>query len=200
MDHLQSGQMLRPYRIISQVGKGGMATVYNSGDSSWGTLTDSDNAIEYDGETFRIQIFRDNWFVWSTPNEEVYENIHLEVTAINNDGEQTTSFGIMCNQQASGSSYHYVAITAGGEYAIGKAVTGETDIFLTNDDRWAASDRIPRNAPSYRIGADCGNGQQIASAPDASYSSGSVGLFAWSGADANTADVTFDDFVVTSLE
>ncbi|HSL30634.1 MAG TPA: protein kinase [Anaerolineales bacterium] len=179
-----------------------------SGDSSWGTLTDSDNAIEYDGDTFRMRVFRENWFVWSTPNEEVYQNVHMEVTAINNDDEPTTAFGLMCNQQASGSSYYYLAMTPGGQYAIGKAITGETDVFLTNNDRWAASSLIPRNAPSYRIGADCSqgtltlyvNGQRIASVSDSSYSSGYVGLFAWSGADATAADVTFDDFLITSLE
>ncbi|MDQ2691614.1 MAG: hypothetical protein M3Y68_06255, partial [Chloroflexota bacterium] len=179
-----------------------------SGESSWGTLTSSDNAVNYDGDAFRIQVFRENWFVWSTPNEDVYQNVHLEVTAINNDGEPTTAFGIMCNQQVSGSSYHYVAITPGGEYAIGKAVTGETDVFLTNNNRWAASDQIPRNAASYRIGADCSpatltlyvNGQRIASVSDSSYPSGYVGLFAWSGADTTAADVTFDDFLLRSLE
>jgi hypothetical protein len=114
----------------------------------------------------------------------------------------------MFNQQDSNGSYYYLAITSGGEYVIGKAVTGETDIFLTNDDQWAASDRIPRNALSYRIGADCGQGkltlyvndQYVDSVSDASYSSGYVGLFAWSGENAEAADVTFDDFVMSSLQ
>jgi len=34
MDNLQSGQMLGPYRIISQIGKGGMATVYKAYQAS----------------------------------------------------------------------------------------------------------------------------------------------------------------------
>ena len=179
-----------------------------SGDNSWGTLTNSDNTVNYDGDTFRMQVFRENWFVWSTPNEEVYQNVHLEVTAINNDGELTTAFGIMCNQQEESASYYYLAITPNGQYAIGKATSGEQDVFLTNNDRWAASNQIPRNAASYRIGADCGNGtltlyvngQQIASASDSSYASGYVGLFAWSGENSTAADVIFDDFVIASLE
>ncbi len=177
-------------------------------DPNWGTLTDSDNAIEYEGEALRMEIFKENWFVWSTANAETYENIHVEITATNNDGEPTTAFGILCYQQDPSSSYYYLAMTPGGEYAIAKAVTGETDLFLTNNDQWAASDLIPKNASSYRVGADCGNGtltlyvdgQQIASVSDSDYTSGYVGAFTWSGENASAADVTFDDFLVRSLE
>lgn len=182
---------------------------FSQSDVIWGTLTDSDNSIEYDGETLRMQIFQqENWFVWSTPNTEVYENIHIEVTATNNDGEPTTAFGIMCHQQEASGSYYYLAITPGGQYAIAMAKEGESDTFFTNDDQWGDSNLITQNANSYRIGADCGNGvlslyvdgQLIDSVSDSAYTSGVVGLFAWSGDNVTTADVSFDDFIVTSLE
>lgn len=175
----------------------------------WGTLTDSDNSIEYDGETFRMQIFNQtNWFVWSTPNSEVYENIHVEVTVTNNDSEPTTALGIMCHQQDATGSYYYLAMTPGGQYAIAVAAEGQSDIFFTNDDQWGDSDLITQNADSYRVGADCGNGtltlyvdgQRISSVSDSTYTSGIVGLFTWSGDDVSSADATFDDFIVTSLE
>ena len=80
-------------------------------------------------------------------------------------------------------------------------------MFLTNDDSWASSPLIPTDAASYRVGADCGNGtltlyvdgQQIASVPDTSYVSGGVALFTWSGEEATTTDVSFDDFLMTEL-
>ncbi|NWG07167.1 MAG: serine/threonine protein kinase [Chloroflexi bacterium] len=179
-----------------------------SDSSQWGTLTDSDNSIEYDGDTFRMQIFRKNWFVWSTPNLETYRNIHAEVTVTNNDGESTTSFGIICNKQPDVTSYHYLAMASDGEYVIGRATEGEVDVFLTNNDQWAFSDLIEPDLPSYRVGADCANGtltlyvngEVIASVTDTTYTSGGVGLFAWSGANATAGDVTFDDFIMTSLE
>ena len=174
----------------------------------WGTLTDSNNAIEYDGNTLRMEIFQENWFVWSTPNRKVYQNIHVEVTATNNDGEPNTAMGIMCYKQQGKLSYYYVAIKSNGQYAIVVSEDGRDDIFLTNDDLWGTSDLITRNADSYRIGADCGNGtltlyvdgQMIDTAYDDTYTDGGVGLFAWSGENVGNADVTFDDFIMTALE
>lgn len=182
---------------------------FSQGDIVWGTLTDADNSVEYDGEALRMQIFQqENWFVWSTPNNEVYQNIHIEVTVTNNDGESTTAFGIICHQQDAVDSYYYLAMTPGGQYAIAIAKEGETDIFFTNDDQWGDSSLITQNKDTYRVGADCGNGvlslyvdgQLIDSVSDSTYTSGAVGLFAWSGDSVSTADVTFDDFIVTSLE
>ncbi|MDX1377528.1 MAG: protein kinase [Anaerolineales bacterium] len=177
-------------------------------DSIWGILTDTTAIIGYDNNALRMQIFEQNWIVWSTPNFEVYENIHVEVTAINNDGEPTTAFGIMCNQQEADSSYYYAVMTPGGEYAIAVTSDEAQDVFLTNDNRWGASNLIRQNAPSYRIGMDCGygtitlyvDGQLIDSVSDDTYSSGIVGLITWSGEEISSADVSYDDFVVTSLE
>jgi hypothetical protein len=43
------------------------------------------------------------------------------------------------------------------------------------------------------------DGQQIASVSDASYINGGVALFTWSGEEAVTTDVSFDDFLMTEL-
>ncbi|MBV6449654.1 MAG: Serine/threonine-protein kinase PknD [Anaerolineales bacterium] len=176
---------------------------------TWGTLTDSDNSVEYDGEALRMKVLQQkNWFVWTTPNDEVYQNIHTEVSVTNNDGESTTAFGIMCYQQDASNSYYYLAMTPAGEYAIAISKEGESDVFFTNDDQWGASDLIEHNKATYRVGADCGNGvlslyvdgKLIDSVSDNTYTSGIVGLFIWSGDNVSAADATFDDFIVTSLK
>lgn len=181
---------------------------FSQDDVTWGTLSETENIIEYDGEALRMRLFTDNWFVWSTPNSETYKNIHVEVTAVNNDGAPNTAFGILCNHQAEDESYYYLGFTSSGEYTIGKSAEGQTDVFLTNNDEWGKSDLITRQADSYRVGADCGNGiltlyvngQVIDSVSDSTYAGGGVGLFIWSGFEADSADITFDDFIVTSLE
>src|SRR5215212_98259 len=174
----------------------------------WGTLTDSDSSIEYKNDALHMLIFKENYVAWSTPNDQDYKNTHLEVTAQNNDTDPSTAFGFICAQQSKSWSFYYLAITPAGEYAIVKATDGKDDVLLTNNGKWGSSNLIPEKASSYRVGADCGNakltlyvdGKQIASVSDNTYGNGRVGLFIWSGEKIASADVTFDDFLITSLE
>lgn len=179
-----------------------------SGDSNWGTLSDTDSAVEYQDNTLHMQVFRENFVIWSTPNDEDYRNVRMEVTVNTNDTDPTTAFGFICAQQPKDWSFYYLAATPGGEYAIIKATEGESDVFLTGDGKWAASNLITHNAASYRVSGECGNGRlalfvdgkQIASVTDSTYGTGRVGLFTWSGDKAPSADVNFDDFLLTSLQ
>ena len=180
---------------------------FSSDSSGWAAGTDSDSAVEYLDGGLNMVVFTQNYFVWSTPNGVDYENVHIEVTAINNGTDPATAFGIICNQQVIENSFYYFAVTPHGEYAIVRAQTGLTDVFLTNNDDWGTSDLIAKNAASYRIGADCGmgtltlyvDGQQVASVNDTVHGIGGVGLFTWSAEDQATTNVTFDDFVMTKL-
>jgi len=174
---------------------------------TWGTGTDEQSSVEYTDGGLRFIVNETLFYVWSNPNDEDYANVHIEVTAKNNSSDPNTAFGIMCNQGVPDSNMYYFAITANGEYAIAKGAVAMDDVFLTNNDLWGESELIAKNADSYRIGADCGNGtltlyvdgQKIDSVQDSSYSSGMVALFAWSHEVEDGTDVTFDDFVVTKL-
>ena len=178
--------------------------------TQWGTGTDKDSSIEYANEALQVIVFTKNYFVWSTPNAQDYQNVHMEVTVLNNGTDSTTAFGLMCNQQASAkSSFYYLAMTPAGEYAIAKATAEQSDVFLTNNDKWANSDLIAKDASSYRVGADCGSngtltlyvdGQQIASISDVAYTNGGVAVFTWSGEEAATTNISFDDFLMTELQ
>jgi hypothetical protein len=179
-----------------------------SGDSNWGTLTDADSSVEYQNNALNMRVFRENFVIWSTPNDESYRDVHMEVTVTNNNTDPTTAFGFICAQQTEDWSFYYLAVTPGREYAIIKATDGESDLFLTGSGGWASSSVIPSEASSYRVSGDCGNGRmtlyvdgrQVATATDNSYTTGRVGLFTWSGNKASSANITFDDFLLTSLE
>jgi hypothetical protein len=194
---------------ISSLAGGGGALLeddFSRSSSGWGTGTDSDSSVEYSNGGLRMQVYRQNYFVWSTPNDVDYENVRIEVTVINNDTHPTTAFGILCNQQTVSDSFHYFVVTPAGEYAIA-ASSPTSDVFLTNNDQWGFSASIAEEASSYRVAAECGNGtltlyvddRQIASVSDSTYTRGGVGLLVWSGEEVSSADVTFDDFVVTAL-
>lgn len=186
------------------------STVIFSDDFSsiqWGIGTDADSSVEYANNALQMIVYTTNYFVWSTPDDQDYENVHMEVTVLNNGTDSTTAFGFMCNMQSNDNDFYYLAVTPAGEYAIAKAAEGQSDVFLTNNDQWTASDQIVKNASSYRVGVDCGNGmlalyvdgRQIVSVSDSSYTSGGVGLFTWSGEEATATDISFDDFVMTEL-
>ena len=179
---------------------------FSNSEGGWGTGTDSDSSIEYVDGGLYMKVFKDGFFTWSTPNHKTYQNVHMEITAHNPSADSSPAFGLMCDQQATRTSYYYFAVTPAGQYAIGKSAEGQKDVFLTNNDKWATSDQIAKNAPSYRVGADCSvgtltlyvNGKKIDSASDTSYTSGGVALFIWSG-DTPAGEVTYDDFVMTPL-
>ncbi|HSJ85973.1 MAG TPA: protein kinase, partial [Anaerolineales bacterium] len=56
----------------------------------WGTLTDSQSSVEYDNKALHMKLFQKNYVTWSRPNDEDYEDVHVEVTAINNHTDSST--------------------------------------------------------------------------------------------------------------
>jgi hypothetical protein len=181
---------------------------FSVSQDAWGTLTDTESSIEYEGQALRMRNFTKNYVAWTTPNDLNYENVHLEITALNQNTDPGTAFGFICAQQMEEWSFYYLAIRPVGDYAIIKATTGESDVILTNNGEWGTSDLIPSQVSSYRMGADCGNGiltlyvdgQRIASVSDNTYTTGRVGLFIWSGETVSSSVVTYDDFLIQSLE
>lgn len=171
-------------------------------NSNWGTGTDSDSVVEYVNGALQFNVITTKYFVFSQPNNTSYQNVHIEVTAQNNSTDPKAAFGIMCNQQVTDSAY-YAYITPSGAYAIAMSAVAKDDVELVS----GTSDLIAKNAKSYRIGLDCSNGtltlyvdgQKIDSTTDSTYTDGYVALFAWSDKIASGTNVTFDDFVITSL-
>ncbi|MEW5940882.1 MAG: hypothetical protein AB1750_14525 [Chloroflexota bacterium] len=172
-------------------------------DTHWGTGADADRAVQYVNDALQFLIFATNLIVYSGPNDTDYENVHIEVTAVNSSADPNAGFGILCNQQFMDDEFYYGYITASGDYGIVKSMFIEDNINLAT----GFSDLIPQNAPSYRIGLDCGNGtialyvngQKIDSVADPDYASGHVGLLAFSNEIASGVSVSFDDFIVTAL-
>lgn len=180
---------------------------FSSSSSGW-TTGESDNAsVDYVAEEYVVKVKTTDWFVWGNPGETGLSNIHLEVTARNIGGTEDTSFGIICNYDEGATSFYYAAIDTQGYYTISRTDSNTEDTFLTGGGDWSQSDGINKNAASYRVGLDCGSGKitlyvdgkQIDSVEDSTFSTGDVGLLAWTGENGN-AEIHFDDFVVTALK
>jgi len=202
------GATMATYNLITGGSGGTILLSDNFSSPGWATGSDASSSVQYVNNALKFTLLTNDYFVWSGPNDIDYMNVHMEVTVINSNTRPTTAFGVVCNQQGADlSSFYYFAISPMGEYAIAKAESGQPDIFLTGNGTWAFSNLITQNAPSYRIGADCGNntltlyvdGKQIASVSDSAYASGGVALFAWSGEESVSVDISFDDFVLKGL-
>ena len=177
---------------------------FSSSSSGWGIGTDESSSVEYYEGGLHMIVFQPFYVTWSTPDAEVYENIHIEASVKNTSADPEAFFGIVCNEQGTLSSFYYVGVSPNGYYAFITSSLVADDVYLKE----GTSDVISATPDSMRIGLDCGggtltlyvNGQQIDSVTDSTYTSGSVGLFAASDDQENGTDITFDDFAVTKLD
>ncbi len=176
---------------------------FSSSSSGWGVGTDSYSSVEYQDGGLKIIVFEPLYVTWSTPNTEVYENMHMEVSVTNQSADPETVFGFICNEQGSTNAFYYVGVSSTGYYAFIKSSVAVEDIYLAEGN----SEIISGSGGSMRLGLDCKygsmtlyvNGQTIESVTDSSYPNGSVGLFA-ANDDQNTgATVIFDDFAIRKL-
>ena len=182
---------------------------FSNNNSGWGTGSDANKSVDYSNNTFEFKVFKASDFVYSTPNDTDYQNVHVEVTATPNTSDKNAAFGILCDQQVTGEAFYYGAVTPAGQYAIAIAAIAKDDVFLTGGNNWKTSKLIPVNASAYTIGLDCGsdgtltlyvNGKQIDSVTDTTYTKGHIGLFTWSDKKANATDVNFAGYVATSMK
>ena len=172
---------------------------FSDSNSGWCVDSDSTSALDYSGGEYVFEVNDPEWFVWCNPDEN-FDDIHLEVTAKNTGDTGDTVFGLMCHFQNDSQDFYYGGFTANGDYTIRLYQDGE-DVILAE----GTTDDIDANADSYLVGLDCANGnialyldgQEIDSASDDTYSSGDIGLFAWTGEDT-PAEIHYDDLVVTA--
>jgi len=177
---------------------------FSDSGSGWCVDSSSSSNLDYAGGEYVFKVLDANWFVWCNPGQ-TFSDIHVEVTAKNTSGKNDTVFGVICNDQKAttqqNEDFYYMGISTDGSYTMRLYKSGK-DTVLAED----TSTAIPSHAVSYTVGADCAGGNlalyvdgtQIATAHDSTYTSGDVGLFAWTGKGA-PAEIRYDDIVVTKL-
>jgi hypothetical protein len=176
---------------------------FSSDASGWGTGTDTYSSVEYLNGGLTFLVFEPFYVTWSTPNPEVYENTHLEVSVTNQSSDPEAMFGFVCNEAGTTNNFYYVGVSADGYYGFIKSSIAADDVYLKEGN----SAVISGSGNSLRLGLDCSNGsmalyvngQLIDSVSDSSYPNGSVGLFAASDDQNTGAAVIFDDFAMTKI-
>lgn len=176
---------------------------FSDSSTGWGTGTDTSSSVEYVNDGLTFMVFQSFYVTWSTPNPEVYENTHMEVSISNQGSDPNAMFGFVCNEQGTTNAFYYVGVSPSGYYAFIKSSVALDDVYLKEGNSAAVS----ASNGSVRLGLDCGNGsmtlyangQMIDSVSDSSYPNGSVGLFAASDEQSSGTIVIFDDFAMTKL-
>lgn len=177
---------------------------FSSSSSGWGTGTDSFSSVEYLNDGLTMLVFESFYVTWSTPDAEVYENVHMEVDILNQSSDDKAMFGFVCNEQGATNSFYYAGVSPDGYYAFIKSSVVEKDVYMKD----GFSDVVTANLSNLRLGLDCKNGsmtlyvngQVLDSVTDDSYISGRVGLFLASQEQANGAAAIFDNFAITKIE
>lgn len=184
-------------------GGGGDAALYRDDfsdtDTNWCIDSDASGSLDYEDGEYVIVVGETDLFVWCNPDEN-FSDVHIEVTARNTGGTSDSVFGLICGYQDN-DNFYYLGVGTDGYYTITKIIDNQDEVLVEE-----ISDAIAEDAASYRIGADCANGrlvlyvdgQEIASADDDAFTSGDIGLFAWSS-ETLDVEVRYDDLVVTSL-
>jgi hypothetical protein len=177
---------------------------FSNASSGWCVASTKSSSLAYTGGEYVVNVITSNWFVWCNPGQN-FNSIHVEATAKNVGNTPDTIFGVICNDQKASQQHnedlYYLGFSSSGHYTITLTKGGVDQVFSQG-----TSPDIATNAINYTVGADCSggqyvlyaNGKKIASASDSTYTSGDVGLFAWTG-DKVPAEIHYDDIVVTKL-
>jgi len=185
-------------------GSGGPAALFkddfSDSNSGWDDTSNENGSNGYVDNEYVISLAKTDWFRWGNASEDNLSDIHIETTARSTGSATDGTFGVICHY-VDNKNYYYVGIGSDGYHILAKDVDGE-DKTLSK-----GTDKVPQNEDTYNLGVDCGNGKlalyvngkKIDSVTDDTFTTGKIGLFAWSSKDKDV-EVHFDDFVVTELK
>jgi hypothetical protein len=170
---------------------------FENNSTGWDRVSNDNGIMDYDQGGYRILVGQPTMNFWSTP-EKNFGDVRVEADVIRLNGPDENRVGLICRYQAG--DYYFFIISNDGFYAIGKFIGGNT--ILLGQTEMVSSDFILTNSINH-LRADCigntltffVNFNQIATAQDADFASGDVGLLAGSFSETGV-DVSFDHFVV----
>ena len=170
---------------------------FEKNTTGWDRISNEHGIMDYDGGGYRMLIQQPDFNLWATP-EKNYGDVRVEVDVFRLDGPSENREGLICRYQ--NGDYYFFVISNDGYYAIGKFIGGQT--LLLGQTAMQPSEFIKQDAVNH-LRADCLgdtltfyiNYNQVATAKDADFANGDVGLLAGAFSKAGV-DVLFDHFMV----
>ena len=170
---------------------------FENNRTGWARFSNENGIIDYDGGGYRILVQQPQLNIWSTPERD-FGDVRLEADVIKLNGPDENRMGLICRYR--GGDYYFFIISNDGYYVIGKFIGGLT--LLLGQSEMQASGSIQTGTMNH-LRADCIgdkltfyiNFSEVASATDADFSTGDVGVLAGAFSEPGV-DVLFDNFVV----
>jgi hypothetical protein len=170
---------------------------FESNTTGWARISNDNGIMDYDSGGYRILVRQPRLNIWST-SEKDFGDVRLEADVIKLNGPDENRMGLICRYR--GGDYYFFMISNDGYYVIGKFIGGLT--LLLGQSEMQASEAIQTGTMNH-LRADCIgdkltfyiNFTEVASAADADFPSGDVGVVAGAFAEPGV-DVLFDNFVV----
>jgi hypothetical protein len=171
---------------------------FSDSSGNWPYVSGSNGRSGIVHGAYQIQISSAQHEIVATPGH-IFGDVQVEADATRLAGPAQALFGLVCRSSNS-DNFYFFAISSDGYFGIGKVKNAR--VTLLGQDMLAHSSAIlPDHSNHLRF--DCigqtlkgyVNGQGIATAQDADFSSGEAGLVA-GALDKPGVDVAFDNFVV----
>jgi hypothetical protein len=172
-------------------------------NSGWDRFQNDTGATDYSNVGYVIFIKRPNIIKWANPNKKFQNDIKIEVDAKRAEGPEDNAFGVICRYQDP-DNFYYFYVSSDGYAGIGRKVQGTFNIISAPDGKLVKVEAVTGGTTTNHIRADCigtslslyVNGTPVATAFDAAFSGGDVGLIARTYADGG-ADIIFSNFRVS---
>lgn len=172
---------------------------FGDSQSGWGELNQPEGIAGYTDGAYHLVVNKKKVNLWTHPGKD-FSSTHAEVSVMPVSGPQANRMGLVCRLKDD-KNFYFGTISADGYYGIGKNKDGQTSLLTGSEMQ--PHNSILTGSQINRIRMDCigssltmyVNNTLVASAKDADFASGDIGILAGSF-DQPGPDVYFDNFVV----
>ncbi len=172
---------------------------FSDTSSGWDQVRTAEGMTDYEADRYRILINATNADYWANPGL-VFGDVVIDIDAGKISGPDDNDYGVLCRYQDI-ENFYFLIISSDGYYGIGKVENGEQHL-LDPPQMYHSRSINPGDGPNH-IQATCTgteislsvNGDLLATANDAAFSSGDIGLIVGSFDEAGV-DIWFDNLSV----